>query len=74
MEALKAGGIQALYYQIVVLSLGLFFDCVAFVIYYAVNIPTAYFLIILWFAELLPFCMMNFVIVWATRKISIKMF
>jgi hypothetical protein len=23
---------------------------------------------------LLPFCMMNFVIVWATRKISIKMF
>jgi hypothetical protein len=74
MEALKAGGIQELYYQVVLLSLGLFFDCVGFVIYYAVNTPTAYFLIVLWFTELVPICIMNGVVAWATRMVELKLF
>jgi hypothetical protein len=73
MEAYKAGGIVSLYYQIGFLSLGLFFDCVAFVIYYAVNSPTAYFLIILWFTELLPICSMNLTVIWVTKSIIIKL-
>jgi hypothetical protein len=74
MEVLKAGGIQELYYQIAFLALGLFFDCGAFVIYYAVNSPTAYFLIILWFTELIPICSMNVVVTWVTKTIRIKLF
>jgi hypothetical protein len=73
-QAIKAGGIETLYTQVIVLSFGLFFDCVAFVIYYAVNQPTAYFLIVLWFTELLPICMMNGVVTWTTRMINIKAF
>lgn len=73
MEALKAGGIQELYYQVVLLSLGLFFDCVGFVIYYAVNTPAAYFLIVLWFTELVPICIMNGVVAWATRMVDLKL-
>jgi len=71
-EAAKAGGIQELYYQIVLLSLGLFFDCVGFVIYYAVNTPTAYFLIVLWFTELIPICTMNGVVTWMTKMIDLN--
>jgi hypothetical protein len=73
-QAAKAGGIMPIYYQIVCLSLGLFFDCVAFVTYYAVNTPSAYFLIVLWFTELLPICTMNLVVTWATRKIDLNFF
>jgi len=47
------------YYQVLILSLGLLFDCLAFLIYYAINKPTAYFLVILWFTELLPICVVN---------------
>ena len=47
------------YYQVVGLSLGLLLDCVAFLIYYAVNKPTAYFSVVLWFTELLPICLVN---------------
>jgi hypothetical protein len=71
-QAAKAGGIQMLYYQIVSLSLGLFFDCVGFVIYYSVNKPSAYFLIVLRFTELLPLCTMNGVVAWATRMIHLN--
>ena len=73
-QAEKAGGIQSIYYQIVFLSLGLLFDCVAFVVYYAVDRPCAYFLIVLWFTELLPVCTMNVVLTWKTRKIDLKFF
>ena len=69
-EVAKAGGLQGLYTQVAVLSLALLLDCVAFVVYYAVNIPSAYFVIVLWFTELLPICMMNGVLTWTTRKIS----
>jgi hypothetical protein len=73
-QVLKAGGIQELYHQIAFLSFGLFFDCMAFVIYYSANTPNAYFLIVLWFTELIPICSMNIVIVWVTKTIRFKLF
>jgi hypothetical protein len=71
-EVLKAGGLQVLYHQVVFLSLGLFFDCVAFVIYDAVNSPTAYFLIVLWFTELLPICTLNGVLTTLTNRVTLQ--
>jgi hypothetical protein len=47
------------YYQVVGLSLGLLLDCLAFLIYYAINTPTAYFAVVLWFTELLPIAVVN---------------
>jgi hypothetical protein len=72
-QAAKAGGLEEIYNQILSLFFGLFFDCVAFVVYYAVNSPSAYFLIALWFTELLPICMMNIVVAWETRSITIRL-
>jgi hypothetical protein len=53
------GGVTTEYNIVLGLSLGLLCDCIAFLIYYSVNTPTAYFLIVLWFTELLPICVMN---------------
>ena len=50
---------QGVYYQVVILSVGLFADCVAFLIYYSIRSPSAYFLIVLWFTEILPICIAN---------------
>jgi hypothetical protein len=47
------------YYQVVGLSLGLLSDCLAFLIYYAINTPTAYFSVVLWLTELLPITVVN---------------
>jgi len=44
---------------VLILSLGLFFDCIAFLIYYSLSSPTAYFLIVLWFTELTAICVAN---------------
>jgi hypothetical protein len=71
-EVYQAGGLLSLYYQVVFLSLGLFFDCVAFVIYYAVNTPSAYFLIALWFTEILPICTLNGVLTTVTKEIRFR--
>ncbi len=72
-QVLKAGGLQELYYQVILLSLGLLCDCIAFVVYYAVNTPSAYFLIVLWFTELLPICMMNGFVTWMTKDIQFNL-
>jgi hypothetical protein len=49
----------AVFYEVVGLSAGLLLDCVAFLIYYSLNTPTAYFLVVLWFTELLPIVVVN---------------
>ena len=71
-QAERAGGIQEIYYPILLLSFCLFLDCAAFVTYYAVNVTTAYFLIVLWFTELLPICVMNGGVTWATRTLTLN--
>ena len=50
---------QAVFYEVVGLSLGLLFDCVAFLVYYIMNRPTSFFLVALWFTELLPIVFVN---------------
>ena len=50
---------QTVYYEAIGLSLGLLFDFVAFLVYYIVNTPSAYFLVALWFTELLPILFAN---------------
>jgi len=45
---------SGLYFQVSCASLGLFFNSVAFVIYYALDRSTPYFSIVLWFTELGP--------------------
>ena len=50
---------KTVYYEVVFLSVGLLCDCVAFLIYYIVNTPSAYFLLALWFTELLPIIAVN---------------
>jgi hypothetical protein len=50
---------QSVFFQVLILSLGLFFDCVAFLIYYTINSPSAYFVIVLWFTELFSICFVN---------------
>jgi hypothetical protein len=45
---------RKLFYQILVFSFCLFLNCLAFVVYYAINQPSAYFLIALWVTELAP--------------------
>ena len=52
----KITGIQSEYFRVLGLSLGLLSDCIAFLVYYSLNSPSAYFLIVLWFTELLPIC------------------
>ena len=47
------------YYEVVGLSVGLLFDSIAFLVYYSVDEATAYFVIVLWFTELLPICLVN---------------
>ena len=58
-KTLVKGRNPQVYYQVVGLSLGLLFDCLAFLVYYAVDTPSAYFLIALWFTELLPIVAVN---------------
>ncbi len=55
---------STVFFQVVGLSMGLLCDCIAFLIYYALNSPTAYFLIVLWFTELLPICVANLMSSW----------
>ena len=47
------------FYEVIVLSLGLLSDFVAFLVYYIIDTPSAYFLIVLWFTELLPILFAN---------------
>ena len=58
-QKLVKGRNPQVYYQVLILSLGLLFDCLAFLVYYAVDEVSAYFLIALWFTELLPICVVN---------------
>lgn len=53
---------RTVFLEVVGLSLGLLFDCLAFLIYYYVNTPSAYFLVVLWFTELLPIVVVNGVV------------
>lgn len=46
--------IRASLFQMIGISFCLCLNCIAFVIYYSINSPTAYFAIVLWFTELLP--------------------
>ena len=64
----KTRGIQNEYYNVLGLSLGLLLDCVAFLIYYSVNTPSAYFLVVLWFTELLPICVVNAFMSWGYMR------
>jgi hypothetical protein len=50
---------REVFYEVVGLSVGLLLDCVGFLIYYYLNTPTAYFLVVLWFTELLPIVLVN---------------
>ena len=52
----------SIFYQIVITSFFLCLNCIAFVIYYSVNQPTPYFVIVLWFTELIPILCLNLVI------------
>ena len=70
---------QTVFYEVVGLSLGLLFDCVAFLVYYIVNTPSAYFLIALWFTELLPIIVVNgmvastYILYWMNKgKVSVE--
>jgi hypothetical protein len=45
--------------QIILVSLFLVLDCIAFVIYYWINKPTAYFVIVLWATELFPLVLLS---------------
>jgi len=50
---------RTVFYEVIGLSLGLLCDFVAFLVYYIVNTPSAYFLVALWFTELLPIIVVN---------------
>ena len=51
---LLLGQTRRLFFQIFLFSFCLFLNCLAFVIYYAIDQPSAYFLIALWVTELVP--------------------
>lgn len=52
----------SLFYQIVSTSFFLLLNCIAFVIYYSVNEPSPYFVIVLLFTEMLPILVLNVIV------------
>jgi hypothetical protein len=51
-----------LFKQIIGIAFCLFFNCLAFVVYYSVNQSTPYFAIVLWFTELVPILLLSVVV------------
>ena len=55
----KTPGIRSEYHRVLGLSIGLLFDSSAFLLYYTLNTPSAYILVVLWITELAPVCVVN---------------
>ena len=53
---------QTVVYQSVAVSLGLLINSLAFVIYYAIDEPTPFFAIVLWFTEIVPTLMLLYML------------
>jgi len=71
-QKLVKGRNPQVYQQALILSLGLLFDCLAFLVYYVVNEVSAYFLIVLWFTEVMPICVVNVMVLWGHVRFWVR--